>query len=209
MAVYTDVSDEALTAFLGDYDIGALVAFRGIAEGVENSNFSLRTTQGDFILTLYEAAGGPGRPALVPQPDAAPLGQRHHLPAAGWRAGRRGAAHAVRPARGDHHFPARRVAAPGCRWRIARRSGRRWRSCTWPARGSRPCGPTGWGHTPGRRCWSAARRAPARCRRGWRPSWRRRRRASWAPGRRVCQWGTSTPICSRTTCSSSAARSPG
>jgi homoserine kinase type II len=54
MAVYTDVSDEALTAFLGDYDIGDLVAFRGIAEGVENSNFSVRTTQGDFILTLYE-----------------------------------------------------------------------------------------------------------------------------------------------------------
>jgi homoserine kinase type II len=54
MAVYTDVSDDALTAFLGDYDIGRLVAFRGIAEGVENTNFSLRTTRGDFILTLYE-----------------------------------------------------------------------------------------------------------------------------------------------------------
>jgi homoserine kinase type II len=54
MAVYTEVSDEALTAFLEDYDIGTLTAFRGIAEGVENSNFSLRTTAGDFILTLYE-----------------------------------------------------------------------------------------------------------------------------------------------------------
>ncbi len=54
MAVYTDVSDEALRAFLSDYDIGTLVAYRGIAEGVENSNFSLRTTAGDFILTLYE-----------------------------------------------------------------------------------------------------------------------------------------------------------
>jgi homoserine kinase type II len=54
MAVYTDVSDGELTSFLGEYDIGALVAFRGIAEGVENSNFSLRTTVGDFILTLYE-----------------------------------------------------------------------------------------------------------------------------------------------------------
>jgi homoserine kinase type II len=54
MAVYTEVSDEALAAFLGDYAIGELVAFRGIAEGVENSNFSLRTTSGDFILTLYE-----------------------------------------------------------------------------------------------------------------------------------------------------------
>jgi homoserine kinase type II len=54
MAVYTEVSDEALAAFLDDYDVGAMVAFRGIAEGVENSNFSLRTTAGDFILTLYE-----------------------------------------------------------------------------------------------------------------------------------------------------------
>ena len=54
MAVYTEVTDEALTAFLADYDIGSVVAFRGIAEGVENSNYSLRTTSGDFILTLYE-----------------------------------------------------------------------------------------------------------------------------------------------------------
>jgi homoserine kinase type II len=54
MAVYTEVTDEALTAFLTGYDIGSLVAFRGIAEGVENSNYSLRTTSGDYILTLYE-----------------------------------------------------------------------------------------------------------------------------------------------------------
>ena len=54
MAVYTEVSDEALAAFLADYDIGRVVAFRGIAEGVENSNYSLRTTAGDYILTLYE-----------------------------------------------------------------------------------------------------------------------------------------------------------
>jgi len=54
MAVYTEVTDDALAAFLTDYDIGSMVAFRGIAEGVENSNYSLKTTQGDFILTLYE-----------------------------------------------------------------------------------------------------------------------------------------------------------
>jgi homoserine kinase type II len=54
MAVYTEVTDEALAAFLADYDIGGMVAFRSIAEGVENSNYSLRTTSGDFILTLYE-----------------------------------------------------------------------------------------------------------------------------------------------------------
>jgi homoserine kinase type II len=54
MAVYTEVTDEALADFLLGYDLGTMVAFRGIAEGVENSNFSLRTSAGDFILTLYE-----------------------------------------------------------------------------------------------------------------------------------------------------------
>jgi homoserine kinase type II len=54
MAVYTEISDEALRAFLADYAIGELVAFRGIAEGVENSNYALKTGSGDFILTLYE-----------------------------------------------------------------------------------------------------------------------------------------------------------
>ncbi len=59
MAVYTEVSDEALAAFLAEYEIGALIAFRGIAEGVENSNYSLRTEAGDFILTLYEKRVAP------------------------------------------------------------------------------------------------------------------------------------------------------
>ena len=59
MAVYTEVSDDALAAFLAEYDIGGVVAFRGIAEGVENSNFSLRTTRGDYILTLYEKRVNP------------------------------------------------------------------------------------------------------------------------------------------------------
>ncbi|MGC8532231.1 MAG: homoserine kinase [Acidiphilium sp.] len=54
MAVYTEVTDGMLNAFLAQYDLGEAVAFRGIAEGVENSNYALRTTQGDFILTLYE-----------------------------------------------------------------------------------------------------------------------------------------------------------
>ncbi|HLK80580.1 MAG TPA: homoserine kinase [Xanthobacteraceae bacterium] len=54
MAVYTDVSDEELQRFLAGYDIGTLLAYKGIAEGVENSNFLLHTTNGFFILTLYE-----------------------------------------------------------------------------------------------------------------------------------------------------------
>lgn len=54
MAVYTEVGDEELAAFLAGYDIGGLLACKGIAEGVENSNFLLHTQGGYFILTLYE-----------------------------------------------------------------------------------------------------------------------------------------------------------
>ena len=54
MAVYTEVSDDALRAFLALYEIGDVISFKGIAEGVENSNFLMRTVGGQFILTLYE-----------------------------------------------------------------------------------------------------------------------------------------------------------
>ncbi|ESR26233.1 homoserine kinase [Lutibaculum baratangense] len=54
MAVYTEVPDEELNRFVADYDIGTAVSFKGIAEGVENSNFLLKTTEGVFVLTLYE-----------------------------------------------------------------------------------------------------------------------------------------------------------
>ena len=54
MAVYTDVTDEALQQFLAGYDLGALMSYKGIAEGVENSNFLVHTSKGAFILTLYE-----------------------------------------------------------------------------------------------------------------------------------------------------------
>jgi homoserine kinase type II len=54
VAVYTDVVAEELGVFLADYDIGELLAYKGIAEGVENSNFLVHTSRGYFILTLYE-----------------------------------------------------------------------------------------------------------------------------------------------------------
>lgn len=54
MAVYTEVSDEALVEFLAQYDLGEATAFKGIAEGVENSNYLLHLTSGSYILTLYE-----------------------------------------------------------------------------------------------------------------------------------------------------------
>jgi homoserine kinase type II len=54
MAVYTEVPDNELRAFIEQYDIGEVMACKGIAEGVENSNYLLHTTQGSYILTLYE-----------------------------------------------------------------------------------------------------------------------------------------------------------
>jgi homoserine kinase type II len=54
MAVYTDVAAEELAEFLKSYDIGELTSYKGIAEGVENSNFLLHTSKGAYILTLYE-----------------------------------------------------------------------------------------------------------------------------------------------------------
>ena len=54
MAVYTEISDDELREFTALYDIGAVLSCKGIAEGVENSNFLLTTERGNFILTLYE-----------------------------------------------------------------------------------------------------------------------------------------------------------
>ena len=54
MAVYTDVAADELGEFLSQYEIGELLSYKGIAEGVENSNFLLHTSSGYFILTLYE-----------------------------------------------------------------------------------------------------------------------------------------------------------
>ncbi|MGO9787410.1 MAG: homoserine kinase [Stellaceae bacterium] len=54
MAVYTDVPDEELKAFIAEYAIGEVVSCKGIAEGVENSNYLLRTESAAYILTVYE-----------------------------------------------------------------------------------------------------------------------------------------------------------
>ena len=54
MAVYTEVSDSELEAFLAEYDIGEAQSFKGIAEGVENTNYVLTTGKGQYMVTLYE-----------------------------------------------------------------------------------------------------------------------------------------------------------
>ena len=59
MAVYTTVDADSLEGFLSVYDIGDVVSLKGIAEGVENSNYLLMTEEGRFILTLYEKRVAP------------------------------------------------------------------------------------------------------------------------------------------------------
>src|SRR5919204_137050 len=54
MAVYTDITEGELGAFLKQYPVGELLSYKGIAEGTENSNFLLHTSAGAYILTLYE-----------------------------------------------------------------------------------------------------------------------------------------------------------
>ena len=76
MAVYTEVSDEELDAFLAAYDLGALRSYKGIAEGVENSNFLLQTEKSSYILTLYEKR-------VAPQDLPFFLGLMDHLAAKG------------------------------------------------------------------------------------------------------------------------------
>lgn len=59
MAVYTDITDDELAVLLADFDLGAPLAFKGIAEGVSNSNFLLETEAGRYILTVYESRTNP------------------------------------------------------------------------------------------------------------------------------------------------------
>jgi homoserine kinase type II len=59
MAVYTEVPDDQLGTFIASYDLGALLSYKGIAEGVENTNYLVHTEKGPFILTLYEKRVSP------------------------------------------------------------------------------------------------------------------------------------------------------
>jgi homoserine kinase type II len=59
MAVYTEVPDDELNAFMAAYDVGEVTGCKGIAEGVENSNYLVQTATGPFILTLYERRVNP------------------------------------------------------------------------------------------------------------------------------------------------------
>ncbi|HEX5999930.1 MAG TPA: homoserine kinase [Hyphomicrobiaceae bacterium] len=59
MAVYTEVPDDELAAFVASYGLGALLSYKGISEGVENTNYLLHTEKGPYFLTLYEKRVAP------------------------------------------------------------------------------------------------------------------------------------------------------
>jgi len=100
LAVYTDISEDDLKWFLTEYETGELLSYKGIAEGVENSNFLLHTSKDPLILTLYEkrveksdlpfflglmhhlAARGLSCPLPLPRRDGALLGRLSDRPAA-------------------------------------------------------------------------------------------------------------------------------
>ena len=71
MAVYTEVADEELAAFLASYDIGTLLSYKGIAEGVENSNYFLHTDRRLLHPDALREARAGGGPAVLPRPDGA------------------------------------------------------------------------------------------------------------------------------------------
>jgi len=77
MAVYTEVSDEELTPFIASYGLGEVLSFKGIAEGVENSNYIVVTSEGRYILTLYEKR-------VAPEELPYFLGLMEHLAATGF-----------------------------------------------------------------------------------------------------------------------------
>jgi len=159
MAVYTEVNEAELASFLADYDLGHVLALKGIAEGVENSNYVLHVDAGYFILTLYEKR--------VDERDLPFfLGLMEHLAAHGlncpqpvrnraWQCARQDR----RPPGGDRDFlegmwhgcPSVRRCAPPLARRLA--------SCIGPAPTSPDTAPMPWASTLGQP--SLKRPAPA------------------------------------------------
>ena len=99
MAVFTAVTEPQLAEWMRHYDLGDVVEFRGISSGIENSNFFLTTTRGEYVLTIFEkltaeqlpfyldlmrhlAAHRVPVPDPMPREDGALFGMLHGKPAA-------------------------------------------------------------------------------------------------------------------------------
>ena len=210
MAVYTEIGDDELRAFIALYDIGEVLSCKGIAEGVENSNFLLTTERGNFILTLYEKR-------VAPQDLPFFIALMDHLAHQGVACPTPVRARDGEALRELCGRPAAIVT---------------FLNGMWPRR-IEPFHCAGLGgalarlhlaggvvrddpaQRPRRRRLAAAlsTAAPARAgevQPGLAERARRRARRSWRrPGRATCRPGSSTPICSPTTCSSATASCPG
>ena len=163
MAVYTDVSADDLADFLSEYDLGELLSYKGIAEGVENSNFLVHTTKGYCFLTLYEKR-------VAPEDLPFFLGLMEHLAARGLTCpqpvknrtgGMIGSARG--PSRRDRDLSRRHVDSPAERRPL--RGGRRG-ACEAASGGSglfHDAGATRSRSTDGGRCVWRRPRAPTAC----------------------------------------------
>ena len=54
MSVYTSVTHLQLNVFLSNYQLGTILTFDGIKDGIDNTNYYVTTTNGDFVLTIFE-----------------------------------------------------------------------------------------------------------------------------------------------------------
>ena len=199
MAVYTDITEGELGAFLQEYALGELLSYKGIAEGAENSNFLLHTSSGAYILTLYEKR--------VEQADLPFfLGLMEHLAKKGiscplpvHRRDGAGDRRARRPPGRADHLPRRHVAAPADGRALPRGRQGAGRHASGRRRFSAVARRTRWRSTAGASCGTA--RGPRR--RGRAGACRRSRRAistiSSATGRRTCRPASSMPTSSPTT----------
>ena len=207
MAVYTDVSDEELEAFISSYAIGALTSFKGIAEGVENSNYLVHTESGRYILTLYEkrvrAEDLPYFLALMEH--LAARGITCPLPVQD-RAGRTLKELAGRPAALITFLEGlwvRRPSIEHCAG-LGQALGRfHLAGQDFPMTRANSLSLPGW-----RTLFGKSAAAPIRSRPGS-PAKSRRSCVIWKRiGRRICRKASSTPICFPTMCSFSATSSP-
>ena len=165
MAVYTEVTDEALSAFLAGYDLGRVSLLQGNSRGRRELKFSFDHGQGPVHPDPLREAGARRRPPVLHRPDGAFGLARRQLSATGARAQRRSARPPGRALGGDRDFSRRSVVAPPAGAALRAKSARRSRACTRRAPISRFAGPMRSRSTAGRHCSPRPKRGPTKSRR--------------------------------------------